>query len=67
MVYYEEHSYMPILHVYYNKHFKNSKEFVDFLEVIEETEYRNKDYTRFLFSDCELLEGNEFMIQKERQ
>ena len=31
MVYYEEHSYLPIVHVYYNKHFKNSKQFQDFL------------------------------------
>lgn len=27
MVYYEENSYMPIMHVYYNRHFSKSKQF----------------------------------------
>jgi hypothetical protein len=34
MHYYEENSYLPIVHIYYNRHFKNSRQFEDFLEVI---------------------------------
>lgn len=50
---------MPILHVYYNQHFKNSKDFEEFVDVIEEVEYRNKDYARFLFTDCEKVDGKD--------
>jgi len=53
MHYYEEYSSYPIVHIYYNKHFKNSKQFQDFVEVIEETEYRNRDYSRYLLTDCD--------------
>lgn len=55
MQYYEDNSYFPIVHVYYNRHFKNSRQFEDFVEVVEETEYRNKDYARFLFTDCDKI------------
>jgi len=64
MVYYEEYSYFPIVHVYYNKHFKKSRQFEDFLEVIEVTEYRNKDFSKFLLTDCDKIQGNNISIQK---
>lgn len=31
MIYYEENSFMPIMHVYYNRHFSKSKQFQGFL------------------------------------
>lgn len=31
MVYYEENSFMPIMHVYYNRHFSKSKQFQAFI------------------------------------
>lgn len=36
LAYYEENSYQPIMHVYYNRHFANSKQFNNFVDVIEE-------------------------------
>jgi len=39
MVYYEENSFMPIMHVYYNRHFSKSKQFQAFIETLEEAEY----------------------------
>jgi hypothetical protein len=52
MNYHEQHSQYPIIHVYHNRHFSQSRQFQDFLEVLEETEYRNRDYVRFVLSDC---------------
>lgn len=31
MIYYEENSFMPIMHVYYNRHFSKSKQFQAFI------------------------------------
>ena len=56
MGYYEENSQYPIIHAYYNQHFSSTRQFEDFLAVIEETEYRNKDYARFLLTNCEKME-----------
>lgn len=39
MVYYEENSFIPIMHVYYNRHFSKSKQFQAFIETLEEAEY----------------------------
>lgn len=52
MHYYEENSHFPIVHTYYNKHFSTSRQFEDFTNTVEETEYRNKDFAKFLLSDC---------------
>jgi len=58
MHYYEENSQFPILHIYHNRHFSKSRQFEDFLEVWEETEYRNIDVARFVMTDCEKLKGS---------
>lgn len=58
MNYYEENSQFPILHIYHNRHFSKSRQFEDFLEVWEETEFRNRDVARFVMTDCENLKGN---------
>jgi hypothetical protein len=57
MNFHEQNSQYPILHVYHNHHFSQSRQFQDFLEVLEETEYRNRDYARFVLSDCEHFKG----------
>ena len=31
MIYYEENSFIPIMHVYYNRHFSKSKQFQAFI------------------------------------
>lgn len=56
MHYYEENSQYPIVHAYYNDHFSKSRQFEDFLGILEETEYRNKDFGKFLLTNCEKLE-----------
>ena len=63
MHYYEEQSQYPIVHVYYNRHFRNSRQFEDFVEVIEETEYRNKDYAKFMLTDCDKIQCKGSSIQ----
>lgn len=40
LAYYEENSYQPIMHIYYNRHFSNSKQFNNFIDVIEEAEFK---------------------------
>lgn len=55
MHYYEEHSHFPIVHTYFNRHFSSAPQFEDFTNTIEETEYRNKDYVKFLLTDCEQI------------
>lgn len=52
MAYYEENSFMPILHVYFNRHFSKSRQYDSFLEVIEETEFEVKSYAKILLTDC---------------
>ena len=34
LYHYEDNSLTPLLHVYYDRHFKNSKQFEDFLDVL---------------------------------
>lgn len=34
MMFYEQNSAKPILHLYYNRHFKNSTQFKDFENII---------------------------------
>jgi hypothetical protein len=53
MSYYEDNSQYPIIHAYYNHHFSSTHQFTDFLAVLEETEYRNKDHARFLLTNCD--------------
>ena len=52
MVYYEENSFMPIMHVYYNRHFSKSKQFQAFIETLEEAEYEIGSYAKILLTDC---------------
>lgn len=59
-------SQFPIIHLYHNRHFSASRQFQDFLEVLEETEYRNRDYVRFVLTDCEQFKGTGFAMQRER-
>jgi ABC-type microcin C transport system permease subunit YejE len=54
MAYYEDYSYMPIIHVYHNRHFSKSKQFLHFVEVVEEAEYETKQYSKIVFTDCEI-------------
>lgn len=64
--YYEENSQYPIFHMYHNKHFSRSRQFEDFLDVLEETEYRNHDYARFLLTDCENVPCTNCSIQRDK-
>jgi hypothetical protein len=52
MHYHEDNSQFPIVHVYHNRHFSQSRQFNDFIEVLEETEFRCRDYVRFVLTDC---------------
>lgn len=56
--YYGETSLLPTIHIYYNRHFGTSRQFDDFLSALQETEYKNKDYTRFALINCEKIKGN---------
>jgi hypothetical protein len=53
MAFYEDNSYMPIMHVYYNRHFSKSRQWQGFLDVIEETEYEVGSYAKMMLTDCE--------------
>ena len=44
---------MPIMHVYYNRHFSKSRQWQGFLDVIEETEYEVGSYAKIMLTDCE--------------
>jgi hypothetical protein len=61
--YYEDYSHYPLFHVYHNRHFSKSIQFEDFLEVLEEVEYRNKDWAKFVLTDCEKVPGKYTIIQ----
>lgn len=61
--FYEEHSHMPIMQLFHNRHFAKSRQFQDFLDVVEETEYRNKDYAQIVLTDCEHVTGTCIYIQ----
>lgn len=64
MIYYEKNSFMPIMHVYYNKHFSKSKQFQSFIDTIEETEYQVAPYAKILLTDCENQKSNSAFIIK---
>lgn len=46
--------------MFYNRHFKKSRQFQDFLEVIEDVEAKIKDYAKIIFTDCDEALGEEF-------
>jgi hypothetical protein len=50
--------------VYYNRHFGKSRQFNDFLEVLEDTEVKTKDYARILLTNCDKTISNCVLIQK---
>ena len=52
LAYYEENSYQPIMHVYYNRHFSNSKQFNNFIDVIEEAELKLSEFSKIILTDC---------------
>lgn len=52
------------MHIYHNRHFSKSRQFEDFLEVWEETEFRNSDVARFVMTDCEKLKGKGCSMQR---
>lgn len=62
MMFYERYSFMPIVHVYYNRHFSKSKQFQQFLDVIEEAEYEISSYAKILLTDCEDQKGMDFKL-----
>jgi hypothetical protein len=57
---------MPILHVYYNRHFSKSRQWQGFLDVIEETEYEAGSYARIMLTDCE-YEKSKFGLIEARK
>ena len=49
----ESHSSYPIFQLFYNRHFRKSRQFQDFKEIIEEVENKVKDYAKIVFTDCD--------------
>lgn len=66
MEYLVETSLMPTVQIYYNRHFGTSRQFDDFVSALEETEYKNKDYARFVLIDCDKIKGNYLLRQKRK-
>lgn len=52
MMFYEQNSAKPILHLYFNRHFKNSTQFKDFEDIITELYNDHEDYLNILYTDC---------------
>lgn len=53
MQYYEEHSSKPILHIFYNRHFRNSSQFREFQHTLDELYANTGDYLDILMTDCD--------------
>lgn len=53
MAFYENHSLKPILHTYYNRHFKNSTKFRQFERVLNDLYNSHGDYIDILLTDCD--------------
>lgn len=53
----EAYSHMPILHIFYNRHFGKSRQFEDFKDVINEVELDTKKYAKIIFTNCENSKG----------
>jgi hypothetical protein len=57
MGYHEHNAQYVLLHVCYNRHFGNSRQFRDFLEVLEDVEYKVRDFCKVVLTDCEVEKG----------
>lgn len=55
--YYEEYSHFPVVNCFYNRHFSSSPQFEDFINTLEEVEYRNHDHVKVLLTDCDKFKG----------
>lgn len=56
--YYEQYSFTPLLHVYFDKHFHKSKQFEAFEVVLNELQNDIQDYSQIVFTDCDQNTGN---------
>lgn len=50
-------------HIYYNRHFSKSKQFDNFLDVVEEAEFLTKDYAKVVFTNCDEVKSI-FLLNK---
>ena len=46
-----------MLHVYFNNHFKNSKQFSSFEVILNELQEDIRDYASIIFTDCDKNTG----------
>lgn len=53
----EKYANFPTFHTYYNRHFGKSRQFNDFLEVLEDVNVKVKDYALLLLTDCDKANG----------
>lgn len=53
-----------MFHVYHNRHFSKSRQFQDFLEVVDDAELRTRDFAKFILTDCEKAKS---ILQPNRQ
>lgn len=63
--YYEVNSHFPVVHVFYTKHFSSAPQFEDFLNTLEEVEYRNHDHAKILLTDCEQIKGKNMLMVED--
>ena len=54
---YEAQSFTPLLHIYFDRHFKNSKQFTDFEVVLNDLNEDIQDYAEIIFTDCDKNKG----------
>lgn len=55
---------MPIMHVYYNRHFSKSRQWQSFLDVVEEAEYEVGSYAKIMLTDCEYEKSKYVFISR---
>lgn len=48
----ENNSMIPVLHIYYDRHFRNSSQFKDFQIVLHQLHSKVKDYADIIFTNC---------------
>lgn len=53
-----------MFHLYHNRHFGKSRQYQDFLEVLEDTELRTRDYAKIIITDCEKVKSTPVLTQR---
>jgi hypothetical protein len=55
--YYEQKSFTPLLHLFFNRHFRTSKQFENLEIILNELKEDIRDFGEIIYTDCDKNQG----------